>query len=309
MRTQVLQALALSSIGLLSTAAHAGAQASAAPDVVSPFVVEQPVDADPAELVTPSPPAVTPDPAASSDPDDQNNNVPRVEHTGITTLARDTWKDFTHYPRRESTWVILGVGGALAALALPVDDDVNEYLLDHSGADNFWKPGHIIGGPVMWGVPVGLYLGGRYVLPRFTDDVDRTNKWSHLGLDLIRAEILDEVIVRALKVSVQRTRPNGQNYSFPSGHAASTFALAAVLERHLGYRAAWPTIAIASYVATSRLHDNVHFLSDVIFGAAIGTTAGWTVVGGHGRTNYAMAPVPVPGGMAFMVTRKPTASN
>ena len=45
---------------------------------------------------------------------------------------------------------------------------------------------------------------------------------------------------------------------------------------------------IASYVATSRLHDNRHYLSDVVFGAAVGSIAGRTVVhhasrllGGH----------------------------
>ena len=83
-------------------------------------------------------------------------------------------------------------------------------------------------------------------------------------------------------------------------HAAATFALAAVVERHLGYRFALPTIAIATYVGTSRLHDNVHFLSDVVFGAAVGTAVGWTVVGRHGRTNYAFAPTPIPGGFAVM---------
>ena len=80
-----------------------------------------------------------------------------------------------------------------------------------------------------------------------------------------------------------------------------------MLERHLGYRAALPTLAIASYVAASRLHDNRHFLSDVVFGGALGTAAGWTIVGRHGRSNYAMLPVPVPGGMMVAFVRAPTA--
>ena len=41
--------------------------------------------------------------------------------------------------------------------------------------------------------------------------------------------------------------------------------------------------AIATYVATSRLSENRHFLSDVIFGASLGMASGWTVVGRHGR--------------------------
>jgi len=239
--------------------------------------------------------------AAPQAPTSGQNNVPPVEHTGFATLVRDVYHDFAAFPRRESTWIILGVGGGLAVLAHPYDDDVNARLVSSSAADRIWKPGHIIGGPVMYVVPVALYLGGRYVVPHATNAETQTNKWSHLGLDLIRAEILTEAIVQGLKFSVQRTRPNGENYSFPSGHAAATFALATVLERHLGYRLALPTLAIATYVATSRLHDNVHFLSDVIFGSAIGTATGWTVVGRHGRTNYAFAPTPVPGGMALMV--------
>lgn len=232
----------------------------------------------------------------------QKDTTPPVEHTGLRTLAKDIVNDFKAFPRRESTWVILGVGGAAALAVHPADNSVNSHLVSSGSADNFWKPGHIIGGPVMYGVPVALYLGGRYLWAP-AKDKSQTNEMSHLGLDLLRAELEEEAIVQTLKFSVRRTRPNGAAYSFPSGHAAATFALAAVVERHLGYRFAWPTLVIATYVATSRLHDNVHYLSDVVFGAAIGTATGWTVVGRHGRSNYAFAPTPVPGGVALMVTR------
>ena len=232
------------------------------------------------------------------------NVPPPVEHTGLDTLVKDIISDFKAFPQRESTWVILGVGGAMAVAVHPADDSVNSHLVSTGWANNLWKPGHIIGGPLMYGVPIALYLGGRYIWAP-AKDKPQTNKLSHLGLDLLRAELEEEAIVQTLKFSVRRTRPNGTPYSFPSGHAAATFALAAVLERHLGYRFAWPTLAIATYVATSRLHDNVHYLSDVVFGAAIGTATGWTVVGRHGRPNYAFAPTPVPGGVAFMVSRVP----
>src|SRR6202521_478863 len=244
--------------------------------------------------------AATSEPAPSSL--NAQNTVPPVEHTGLETLAKDIINDFKAFPQRESTWVILGVGGAAALAVHPADTSVNSHLVSSGWADNLWKPGHIIGGPVMYGVPIALYLGGRYLWAPSKDE-PQTNKWSHLGLDLIRAELEEEAIVQTLKFSVRRTRPDGSPYSFPSGHAAATFALAAVLERHLGYRLAWPTLVIATYVGTSRLHDNVHYLSDVVFGAAIGTATGWTVVGRHGRSNYAFAPTPVPGGVALKVTR------
>jgi membrane-associated phospholipid phosphatase len=231
----------------------------------------------------------------------QREAPPLPQHTGLDTLLRDTLADFKAFPLRESTWVIVGVGGGLAAAVHPLDNSVNQHLVGHTWAENLWKPGHIVGGPVMAIVPVAMYLGGRYLWPPAKGE-SRTNKWSHLGLDLVRAEIVDEVIVEGLKYSVQRTRPNGSNYSFPSGHAAATFAFASVIERHLGYRLAWPTLVIATYVGTSRLHDNVHYLSDVVFGAAVGTAVGWTVVGRHGRSSYALAPMPVRGGIALSLT-------
>jgi membrane-associated phospholipid phosphatase len=239
-------------------------------------------------------------PARSSTPAQKDVPTP-VEHTGLETLVRDILADFRAFPRRESTWVILGVGGATALAVHPADANVNRHLVSSGWADNLWKPGHIIGGPALYGVPVALYLGGRYLWAPAKDE-PQTNKWSHLGLDLLRAELEEEAIVQTLKFSVRRTRPDGTSYSFPSGHAAATFAVAAVLERHLGYRLAWPTLVIATYVGTSRLHDNVHYLSDVVFGAAIGTATGWTVVGRHGRSTYAFSPMPVRGGVALMVT-------
>jgi len=59
-----------------------------------------------------------------------------------------------------------------------------------------------------------------------------------------------------------------------------------VLQQHIGYKAAIPTYAVASYVAMSRLHDNRHYASDVIFGAALGVVIGRSVTW-HGRNFYA----------------------
>jgi membrane-associated phospholipid phosphatase len=150
---------------------------------------------------------------------------------------------------------------------------------------------------VQGGAAVGIYLVGRYAME--PEAGSRTNKVSHLGFDLLRATILTQALTYGLKYAVQRDRPTGECCSFPSGHASVTFATAAVIERHFGYRAAWPTFLIAGYVGASRLADNKHFLSDVIFGAALGMASGWTVVGRHGRDNFALFPTPVKGGVAI----------
>ena len=124
-------------------------------------------------------------------------------------------------------------------------------------------------------------------------------------MDLLRAQILTEAMTQTLKYTVRRERPDGSDhYSFPSGHASVTFATATVVYRHLGYKWAVPTYLFASYVAMSRLHDNRHFVSDVVFGASVGVIAGRTVTR-HGRSNYTWSPVAMPGGMAVLVSRVP----
>src|SRR5205814_6145325 len=132
---------------------------------------------------------------------------------------------------------------------------------------------------------------GRYVVAPAADE-SRTNRVSEIGFDLIRAQILSQALVHGVKYSVRRDRPTGECCAFPSGHAATAFAAASVLERHFGYRASWPALIGATYVAASRLVDNRHFLSDVTFGAALGEATGWTIVGRHGRSEYALQPAP-----------------
>lgn len=228
---------------------------------------------------------------------------PPPQHTGFKALVYETGSDFKWFPRRPSTWVILGIGAGAAALASPVEDDVNAHLGGSKSAGRFFAPGKYIGAfPTQAGVAATLYIVGRYVMPRAQGE-PKTNRVSHLGFDLMRAVIVSQALTQGVKNAVRRDRPNGECCSFPSGHASAAFATAAVLERHLGYRASWPTLAIAAYVASSRLHDNVHFLSDVLFGSALGMASGWTVVGRHGRSSYAMLPVPVKGGMMLTLVR------
>ena len=235
----------------------------------------------------------------------QTATPPERTHSGWASLFKDSAGDFSAFPRRRSTWVILGAGAGAALLAHPADDYVTSHIVGSPDAERIFAAGKWLGSTyVHVGAAVGLYLVGRYVMAP-NPDGSRTNKVSHLGFDLIRAQILSQAIVHGIKYSVQRDRPTGECCAFPSGHAASAFAAASVLERHFGYRGAWPTLVAASYVATSRLVDNRHFLSDVVFGAAVGVATGWTVVGTHGRSSMSLVPVPIRGGVFLAVTRVP----
>ena len=241
-------------------------------------------------------------PAFRQDP--QAAKPPEPEHTGFKALVVETGRDFKAFPQRRSTWVILAIGGAAAAIAHPYDDNVNKRLTGSDAVANFFAPGKYIGSfYVQAGTAVGLYAIGRYAMPHKAGE-PKTNKVSHLGFDLVRALTVSQVLTQVVKNTVRRDRPTGECCAFPSGHASAAFATASVLERHLGYRAAVPTFAIAAYVAASRLHDNRHFLSDVMFGGAVGVASGWTVVGRHGRSKYALMPMPVRGGFGVIVTTR-----
>ena len=228
---------------------------------------------------------------------------PNPPHTGFKALLFDTAADFKAFPRRHSTWVILSVGAAAAALALPIDDETNAHLVGSKAVGRFYAPGKYLGSfQVQVGTAAGLYVVGRYLLPH-AQGQPKTNKVSHLGFDLTRALIVSQALTQGTKLVFRKDRPTGECCGFPSGHASAAFATAAVFERHFGYRGAWPTVVLASYVATSRLHDNVHFLSDVLFGSALGMASGWTVVGRHGRSSYALVPTPTRGGVMLTFVR------
>jgi len=72
--------------------------------------------------------------------------------------------------------------------------------------------------------------------------------------------------------------PRPQDYSFPSGHAAASFAAAVALSR------AWPAgtavwFALAALVAYTRIYLGVHYPIDVVAGALAGIACGWFAVG------------------------------
>jgi hypothetical protein len=92
------------------------------------------------------------------------------------------------------------------------------------------------------------------------------------------------------------------NLSFPSGHSASAFATAGVLQRHYGWKVGVPATVVAAYVATARVHDNKHYLSDVIFGGAMGIAAERTVTLNSGRYGLVVSPSATPGGGRLTVT-------
>jgi hypothetical protein len=219
---------------------------------------------------------------------------PTPRHTGIKAMFKDLGQDVKHLPSKENLfWT--AIGGGLALAVHPADDNVNESFVNSSFAHNFFKPGAVLGSTyTLLGSAVIVYAIGR------SKDEPKV---SHVGMDLIESLAIAEGITQLLKYTTRRDRPDGSGKtSFPSGHAADTFAFATALERHLGWKGAVPAYIFSSYVAMSRLPANRHWLSDVVFGSAVGIISGRTVTR-HGK-EFPVVVAAVPEGAAILYVRR-----
>ena len=105
-----------------------------------------------------------------------------------------------------------------------------------------------------------------------------------LFLTALVADALAELSTDVLKAAIPRTRPHvhplvavPHSHSFPSGHAATSFACATVLGL-AAPRARIPLYVLAAAVAFSRVYVGVHYPTDALAGAALGVGLGYLAV-------------------------------
>lgn len=100
------------------------------------------------------------------------------------------------------------------------------------------------------------------------------------GLALVLSVLFTNCVIKNI---VARPRPFDQiegliclvkkprDYSFPSGHTSASFAAGVVFLKWMKKRYGVPLFGIALLIAFSRLYLGVHYPSDVLGGAIIGT--------------------------------------
>jgi membrane-associated phospholipid phosphatase len=131
-------------------------------------------------------------------------------------------------------------------------------------------------GKVCFPAMIGLYGIGL---------ITKNSEVQFTGLQAFKALVLSAGVTGSIKYIAQRERPykteninnfhfiwnSINNNSFPSGHTSDAFAMASVIGYHVKNKY-WqiPIYAIATGVGISRIHDNKHWASDVLLGAAIG---------------------------------------
>ena len=175
---------------------------------------------------------------------------------------------------------ILGVA-ATTGIALAFDQTIRDRI--HDPHDALGRTLSDIGngfgdGVIVYSTLLGLSVGGKVLGKRGVYGVSSR---------ALKSTLVGGAAAIVLKSMIGRERPadspespyafhpfNFNDHSFPSGHAAVAFALATSLAREI--EGQWDDAAfftLATLTAYSRMHDDKHWASDVVFGAGVGILA------------------------------------
>jgi undecaprenyl-diphosphatase len=127
--------------------------------------------------------------------------------------------------------------------------------------------------------------GPLFVAVGALSDLRRNRRFPFAALWTGVAVVAAGVIAGGLKSLIARGRPPDSesattvppDSSFPSGHTMSAFAAAVVVSAFFP-RVRWLVFGLAFLVAVARLYLGVHFLLDVLAGAAVGVAIGFCAV-------------------------------
>ena len=174
----------------------------------------------------------------------------------------------------EQDWMYFG--GTLAAIgaAHAFDDNVRNHFAGPHPVLNGQDPNS-----TRDAIPAAALFAGTWLVSTVIGDEFGKGE----SYTMIEAGIFSSVTVEGLKFAAERARPNSTlsandwragGSSFPSLHASAAFAIGTVfaesgddeyrwIRRFIGY-------GVAGATGYLRLHDNAHWLSDVVAGAAVG---------------------------------------
>ncbi|MCC6702534.1 MAG: phosphatase PAP2 family protein [Fluviicola sp.] len=136
--------------------------------------------------------------------------------------------------------------------------------------------------PVAFGVPATMFAVGWI-------NHNKDLQWK--STEIFASQLTNTIIVTSMKLGFKRERPydtypdqitkygHGGSYSFPSGHTSTAFAFATSMSiNYPKWYIIVPCYTYASAVGYSRMYLGVHYPSDVLVGALIGSAS---AVGTH----------------------------
>lgn len=187
------------------------------------------------------------------------------------------WRgSFEQFARRSDQWVPVAVGFAATPLLFAVDKTTSIESVEDRYFNSNTKYGDQLSlglgfGPFVLGAAEGLFTGDTRHLEATSEAIALTAAGTQL-----------------LKFTTNRHRPDGSSGgdSFPSGHTSFAFAGATLFARwwedeHEGSMLGYSLYLPAAYVGVTRLEGNRHYLSDIVFGAALGILTSHLVWNAH----------------------------
>jgi membrane-associated phospholipid phosphatase len=194
----------------------------------------------------------------------------------------DEWRiwtsPFRSNPQRTHTIKKYIVPFALISGALIATDRYTGSVLPNTSDQAMWsgRVSQLGAWYSLAGISGGTYLMGRLV------DNDHAKEAGLLALEALGHA---QIVVFAFKQATNRQRPlddDGKGSfweggtSFPSGHSASSFAVATVFAYEYREHLAIPIVAysLASAISASRLAARRHWVSDIVVGGSLGFLIG-----------------------------------
>lgn len=187
----------------------------------------------------------------------------------VTSPARWTGKD----------WVVFGSIVGAGALVSVADLDIRNTVQRNrstfaNSVSHFFEP---FGNNYPPLILTSLYI---------TSVIAKDRKLEHATLMATKSFIVSTLFYTLTKATIRRQRPlraEGQyefqapfsktnSTSFPSGHSNTVFSIATAMAIEYSHKKWVPVFcySLATLVAFSRVYENRHWASDVIFGASIG---------------------------------------
>lgn len=193
---------------------------------------------------------------------------------------------------RGSDWLKFALIAGAAVAVSQEEDDVRQWV--QARRDDNTRFAADLAEPLGNGRYALPALGALYICGRFSGR-DRLRRTALLSFESV---IVSCGITGAVKYLSHKHRPietysedvewdgpsiSSAHLSFPSGHATCAFAIGTVVASEYRDNRFIPPLAYvaAALCAMSRMHDDAHWLSDVIIGSTIGHFTARTIAGRH----------------------------
>jgi membrane-associated phospholipid phosphatase len=170
----------------------------------------------------------------------------------------------------------LPIAAATGLLIASSDDHINSHIQSLSFAQAASRGSN---------VGLGIELGTAGLMYLVGCSGHRSSYLANTGFTALEAMGAANLMTLALKVGTNRqyayhTSPHGEFWeggrSFPSGHAAASFAFASVIAHRYPQKfwLKWGAYGLATGVSLARVGGKKHFASDILVGGALGYVTG-----------------------------------